>query len=190
MRHYKKIFLASKSPRRKEILRDMGLDFEIVDSDYEEDNNVESDPIELAKIHALGKARGALKNIDEGLVIGSDNFVVLDGKQMHKPKDNDDARNMIESLSGKTHEVICGIAIIDKETGKEVVDASVTKVTFIDLSKEVIDRYIEVADYMGKAGAYGVQSEASVFVDKIEGSFTGIVGISKELLLEMLNKFD
>ncbi|PLW79818.1 septum formation protein Maf [Candidatus Woesearchaeota archaeon] len=190
MKQDKKIFLASKSPRRKEILKDMSLDFEIVDSDYEEDNSVESDPVKLAKIHALGKAKGALKYVDEGIIIGSDNFVVLDGKQMHKPKDKDDARKMIESLSGKTHEVICGIAIIDKLSGKEVVDTSVTKVTFIDLSKEVIDRYIEVADYIGKAGAYGVQSEASVFVNKIEGSFTGIVGISKELLLEMLNKFD
>lgn len=185
----KKIYLASKSPRRKEILEKLGFQVVLVDSDYEEDNTLDVEPLDLAKMHAKGKAKAALKNVDSGLVLGGDTFVVLESKVIGKPVDRDDAKNMLKMMSGKTHKVISGVCIIDKVSGKEVVKTDVTKVTFIELSDEVLEKYLDVAAYADKAGSYAVQGEASVFVEKIEGSFTNIIGLPEELLLEILKEF-
>jgi septum formation protein len=185
----KKIYLASKSPRRLEILTNLGFEVELVDSAYEEDNNLDIDPIDLAKMHAKGKAHAALDNVDSGIILGGDTFVVLDGKVIGKPMNRNDAKNMLEMMSGKTHEVISGVCIIDKVSGKEVVRTDITKVTFIELSDEVLEKYLDVAAYADKAGSYAVQAEASVFVEKIEGSFTNIMGLPEELVLEMLKEF-
>ena len=185
----KKIFLASKSPRRLQILTEMGFEVELLDSDYEEDNTLDLPPKEIAALHAEGKAKAALKNIKEGLVLGGDTFVALMGKVIGKPKSREDAKKMLKEMSGRMHKVISGVCLIDAKTQKTLTRTYVTKVFFIDLTDEMIDKYLDVAKYMDKAGAYAIQEEASVFVDKTKGSYTNIMGLPKELVLEMIEEF-
>jgi len=188
----KKIFLASKSPRRMEILQDLLLDFELVESDYEEQNQRKIDVYELVKEHAIGKAKAAIKNIkgnDKGLVLGSDTIVMLDDKVLGKPEDRNDATEMLKLLSGKTQTVITAISLIDIETKVELTKTDSTAVTFINLDDQMISNYLDLGEYTDKAGSYAVQGHGKVFVKDIQGSFTNIVGLPSHLLLEMLKQF-
>lgn len=185
----KKIILASGSPRRKELLKSMGLDFKVIVSEVEE--NIENEPFSTELIQNLAeeKASDVASKINfPAIIIGSDTVVVINNKILGKPKDKEDAFIMLKMLSGNTHQVISAIAVIDKETGKVLKDSVVSDVTFKQLSDEEINSYIATGEPMDKAGAYAIQGFAGMFVKSINGCYSNIVGISVFKLAEMLKE--
>ena len=186
----KKIYLASTSPRRKELLKQIGLHFEVCSSDYEEDMTLDLKPIELAKHLSRGKAEAADKNIKSGLIIAADTFITIDDKVLGKPKDENDAKNILQSISGRVVEVITGFTVIDIESKKQISKAVVTKVFIKKLSDKEIDNYIKTGEPMDKAGAFGIQGTGALLVEKIEGDYNNIVGLPLFALLEVLKEFD
>ena len=184
----KKIILASASPRRKELLKTMGLDFEVIPSEVEENIENEKFSTELIENLAVKKAQNVAEKIDfPAIVIGSDTVVVINEKILGKPKDRKDAFNMLKMLGGSTHQVVSAIAVIDTETNKVLKDSVVSDVTFKQLSDEEINAYIETGEPMDKAGAYAIQGLAGMFVKSINGCYSNIVGISVFKLAEMLH---
>ncbi len=184
-----KIILASSSPRRKELLEKIGLKFEIVPSDFEEDMNQKMSPNELAKTLAFGKAESVAKNSPDSVVIGADTIVVLAEKVLGKPHTAERAREMLRLLSGKQHSVITGFAIIDTGTGKKFSSAVETKVFFKNLSEKEIEKYIQTGEPLVMAGAYAIQSGAALFVEKIEGDYYNVVGLPILALYNALKDF-
>lgn len=173
--------LASASPRRREILTDMGLEFSVVTADTDERGEL-SDPAELAEELAVGKGRavadrllgeGALSN--EDIIISADTIVVLGGEILGKPKDREDARRMIKALSGRAHTVISGVALT--KGGESFSAHSSTTVYFDELSECEIERYLDTKEPYDKAGAYGIQGRASAWISRIEGCYFGVVGL-------------
>ncbi len=173
------LFLASKSPRRREILDELGVRFKVVDSPYNEGQDDLSDlpPAEQAAKLAALKAFFAAQNLHDGFVIGADTIVVLGNRIMGKPRDKDDARAMLSDLSGKPHKVITGVAIVDTEALQTVSHAEITKVFFRGLSPADIDRYLAMDEPYDKAGAYAIQGHAGLFIEKIEGCYYNVVGL-------------
>ncbi len=188
----KKIILASCSPRRSEILKRFNIEFEIKPSSVDEDFTEGEDPKDVVEMLALRKCRDVANRSQNGeIVIAADTIVVYSDKILGKPVDKSDARKMIHSLSGKSHQVITGIAIIDVETGIESVDCQVTDVLFRHLTDDKIERYLNTEEYVDKAGAYGIQGYGEVLVKSINGSFSNVVGLPISKLDEMLeDKFD
>lgn len=180
------LYLASQSPRRRELLNQVGIAHIVVDSAYEESNVATTNPIEMVKEQALGKARHALGVPDGGIVLGADTIVVLDGVVLGKPKDEKEADSMLRQLSGKAHSVITGVALLIK--GEEIVFHSETKVYFKDLADFEIASYIASKEPLDKAGAYGIQGKGALWVDRIEGSYTNVVGLPVEQVYDELVK--
>lgn len=170
-----KIILASKSPRRKEILEVMGVDFEIDVADVDESVSDELSPVEAVCEISKRKAKKiAERHADDEIVISADTVVVIDGRIIGKPKDKQDAFNILKSLSGRTHEVYTGFTVCGKGVLKT--DFEVTKVHFKNLCDEDIKRYIETGEPMDKAGAYGIQQKGNLFVEYIHGDYYNVVG--------------
>jgi len=185
----KKIILASASPRRKELLKSMGLEFEVIPSEVEENIENKSFSLELIENLAAEKAADIANKIKFlSIIIGSDTVVVINNKILGKPKDKKDAFHMLKMLSGNTHQVISAIAVIDTETAITLKDSVVSDVTFKQLSDEEINAYIETIEPMDKAGAYAIQGLAGMFVKSINGCYSNIVGISVFKLAEMLKE--
>ncbi|WP_251421568.1 Maf family protein [Veillonella agrestimuris] len=180
------LYLASQSPRRRELLNQVGIAHIVVDSAYEESNVATTNPIEMVKEQALGKARHALGVPDGAIVLGADTIVVLDGVVLGKPKDEKEADSMLRQLSGKAHSVITGVALLIK--GEEIVFHSETKVYFKDLADFEIASYIASKEPLDKAGAYGIQGKGALWVDRIEGSYTNVVGLPVEQVYDELVK--
>ncbi|MFH1638004.1 MAG: Maf family protein [Candidatus Woesearchaeota archaeon] len=172
----RRIILASTSKRREELLKLLDLKFEVIPSSYEEDMSLELPPEGLVKTFALGKAKDVAKK-EKGVIIGVDTIVVHDKKNIGKPKDSEDAKRMLKKFSGKEHHVYSGIAIIDTETGNEIVDHEVTKVFLREMSDEEIDSYVATKEPLDKAGAYGIQGIGSIFVSRVEGCYFNVVGL-------------
>lgn len=187
----KKIILASTSPRRSEILKNLNVDFKVVGSHIEEKIDEKLYPSEVAKSLAYAKAKDVSKSYNgDFLIIAADTIVVYDSI-LGKPKDTIEAFNMLKLLSGNVHEVITGFAIIDCATGKEFVDYESTNVFFKNLSDEEIEKYILTGEPMDKAGSYGIQGKASLFVSKIEGDYFNVVGLPIfKLGVVLQNHFD
>lgn len=171
----KKVILASNSPRRREILGKF-IDFEAVAAEVKEDNDFYKSPETLVMALAFEKANSVAVKHEDAIVIGADTVVEIEGEILGKPKSREDAKRMMEKLRGKTHKVITGFSIIDLSSDKKYMDYEVTEVVFKDLSDEDIEAYLNKAEYMDKAGAYGIQEEAALFVEKIEGDYLNIVG--------------
>lgn len=184
----KKIILASTSKRRHELAQQMGLEFEIVSSNYEENMSLDLSPEELAKTLAYGKAKEVADRVQEGVVLGVDTFVVLNGKKLGKPKSEEDAFQMLKSFSGKFQEVYSGVALINCETGEEIKDFEITKVKFREMDDSEINNYIKTGEPMGKAGAYGIQGLGSIFIEKIEGCYTNVIGFPTHNVYKNLRK--
>lgn len=178
-----KIYLASSSPRRREILLNLGVKFEILTPDADE-NVKESDPCALTELLAQRKAEAAAKIKNDGLIIGCDTVVFADGEILGKPKDKEDAKRMLRALSGKTHEVISGICAI--YGGKVTTAHEITRVNFSKMSDDEIEFCAEKGEPLDKAGAYAVQGTASLFIDGIEGDYFNVVGLPVRRLYEML----
>lgn len=171
----KKVILASNSPRRREILGKF-INFEAVTAEVKEDNDFYKSPETLVMALAFEKANSVAVKYEDAIVIGADTVVEIEGEILGKPKSREDAKRMMGKLRGKTHKVITGFSIIDLSSDKKYMDYEVTEVVFKDLSDEEIEAYINKAEYMDKAGAYGIQEEAALFVDKIKGDYLNIVG--------------
>ena len=174
-----KIILASNSPRRKELLKKIGLEFDVIPSNYEEklsDNIFSYKKIENL---ALNKAKDVAERIKEdAIIIAADTVVVLNKKILGKPHSKQEAREMITNLSGKTHEVITSIAMINTHNHKTLIKSTSTKVKFRKIEAEEIEKYINTNEPYDKAGAYAAQGLAAIFIEKIEGCFNNVVGIS------------
>ena len=182
-----KIVLASASPRRKEILKEMNVVFTVEPSLYEEDNAQDLLPEELVKQQARGKAAEVARRISSKFpVLGADTIVVLDGKVLGKPQNKAEAAQMLSLLSGRTHEVLTGVAVILGKTMRSGVAR--TKVSFRNISKADIDAYIETGEPMDKAGAYAIQGIGGQFVKEIYGSRSNVIGLPKALTLTLLEE--
>jgi septum formation protein len=183
-----RIILASNSPRRKELLMQVGVTFEIMPSNFEE-LAFELSPSELVKHFAYMKAKDVAQSLHvDALVIGSDTIVCLDGI-MGKPKNKDDAFNMLRKLSGKQHLVLSGLSIISTVTGESLTEHECTKVKMKELSDADITAYIKTGEPMDKAGAYAIQGIGSLFVEGIEGDYFNVVGLPLFRLGKMLEHF-
>lgn len=185
-----KIILASASPRRKELLELINLKFEVQSSNIEEIID-ESLPLEK-KIEKLSYQKAydiAIKNKGNNLIIGADTVVEINGDILGKPKDKQDAERMLKLLSGSEHDVITAITLIDGNNPENYISThEKTKVRFIELNQEKIDKYIESGEPMDKAGAYAIQGLAVMFVKSIDGCYTNVVGLPIPLLTQVLEK--
>ena len=170
------IILASASPRRAKILSQIGFNFNVVPSTVEEIFN-HHDPVEVSKDLALKKAAEIAERHPDNIVIGADTVVFLDQKILGKPVSDEDACEMLRTLSAKTHEVYTAFAIVHKSKNKQIVDIERTEVTFRALGEEEIAEYVRSGEPMDKAGAYGIQDRSAVFVHKIVGDFYNVVGL-------------
>ena len=182
-----RLVLASGSPRRRELLSLMGYEFEIIVPDVDE--NVTGHARDIVAILSRRKAHAVADGIDHGLVIASDTLVSLEGMPLGKPVDEADARAMLSSLSGRTHEVFTGVTIIDSAGGESLTEVVRTGVSFRELSDDEIDAYIRSGEPMDKAGAYAIQGGAGRFVDGLDGSFENVVGFPVEEIRQMLHHF-
>ena len=180
-----KIVLASTSPRRISLLRQTAMRFTVV-IPVEDEASAKPDPKERVMDNALAKARSVLGNVEEGLIVGADTVVYIDEKILGKPSSEDEARRMMETLSGRVHRVFTGLAVIDAESGREEVGCEETQVHLMKLSDEEISRYVRSGESMGKAGAYAIQGLGAVFVDKVVGCFHNVVGLPLSLLWKMI----
>src|SRR5262249_35845920 len=169
--------LASASPRRAELLAQIGVDFESHPSQVGERPHADEAPPDYITRIARAKVIAVARNREAGLIIGADTVVVLDGRLMGKPDNQEQAREMLRLLSGKWHAVMTGIALYDAATRREVADYDKTLVKFARLSEQEIDWYVATGEPMDKAGAYGIQGLGALFVDEIAGNYHNVVGL-------------
>ncbi|MCW3062041.1 MAG: Maf-like protein [Capsulimonas sp.] len=190
-----RIILASTSPRRRELLGVLGLTFDVIGSDYDEDS-LDRDsltPQDWVMQLAIGKAAAvAAQTQGDALVIGADTTVTLRGEYFNKPKDPADARRMLSELSGQTHQVYTGICILPVTNGvpgAPLTDYAITDVTFDPIPTETINAYVATGEPLDKAGAYGIQSKALAFIPKINGDYFNVVGLPLNKLVALLGRF-
>jgi septum formation protein len=186
MTEYNRIILASESPRRRELLGLLGLDFEIVPSRIQEEVGEEGSPQEIVQRLALEKARDVAQRETDAIVIGADTMVVLENHILGKPVDEEDARRMLHLLSGRCHQVMTGLAVLCGQ--KTLVGVEVTNVQFNPLQESEIDYYIQTGEPMDKAGAYAIQGRGSVMIDSIHGCYFNVVGLPISHLTGMLRQ--
>lgn len=198
------IILASASPRRRELIRQIHWEADIEPGHFPEVTNedealafIRKEGLETAfapfshtdlvcAVNAFGKAKDTARKGDTLPVVGADTTVVLEGRVLGKPKDKEDAFSMLLSLSGRTHVVKTGMAILYR--GKTSLSVTATEVTFRSLSEEEIRKYIETGEPMDKAGAYGIQGIGTLLVDTISGSYDNVVGLPLTVLYEKVNE--
>jgi septum formation protein len=187
--HLEKLILASRSPRRAEILNVIGWPFEAVAADIDESVRVGEDAGSYVKRLALTKAQTVARKSPGSLVLGADTTVVVDGELLGQPVDDGDAQRMLKLLSGKWHEVLTGVALLraDQEA-RPLVDHETTRVRFAEMSAEEINWYLATGEPRGKAGGYGIQGPAALFVAEIAGDYFNIVGLPVRLVYELLQR--
>jgi septum formation protein len=180
------VILASASPRRADLLKSIGLAFVIRPSRVPEIAVPGESPEDFVLRVSHSKARWAAKWNEANWVIAADTVVVIDGEILGKPKDREDATRMLRSLSGATHRVVTGLTVLPPDNGEPLADVAETAVTFCKLSKTEITRYVDSGEPDDKAGAYGIQGLAAVFVEHIEGSYSNVVGLPMAMLYQLL----
>lgn len=192
----RKLILASGSPRRKKILEEMGLEFEIITSDYEEVFETLDFSYEKIEELAYNKAKSITDKIIHlpftiyhSLVLSADTVVVLDNQILCKPQDEDDAVEMLKCLSGRKHSVVTSICVIDMETSDYKVLSTTSYVEFNNLSDELIMNYVNDFKPLDKAGSYGIQELPEGFVKNVEGSFKNITGLCPLAVEQILSSF-
>ena len=184
-----KLILASNSPRRKKIMSDMGLQFEIVPSNYDE--KLESDDFSYDKIEDLAtqKCLDVVRRVDNNcLVLAADTVVVLHNKILGKPHTKENAFKMLKELSGQTHSVVTSICAINTKTNRAATISTTSYVRFTPWSDDMINEYINKYSPLDKAGSYGIQELPSGYLDKYEGSFENIVGLAPESVQAVLER--
>jgi len=186
----KKLVLASGSPRRQHLLRQIGLPFEVRESGIDEGNASAGDPVQHVSELSERKAQTVGEFFENAIIIGADTIVRIDGEILGKPADRGDAARMLRLLSGRTHEVYTGVSIVDRPSGRRVTAVEVTKVTFRPLEEDEIRDYVSTGSPMDKAGAYGIQDDmGAVFVERIDGCFYNVVGLPLSRLYVALREF-
>ncbi|RMF64011.1 MAG: septum formation inhibitor Maf [Calditrichaeota bacterium] len=185
----KRLILASASPRRADLLKLVGLSFDVVESDLDENEETYTVP----EVHVLElsqkKARKVAEDIKDGLVVGADTIVVLDGQILGKPRDAEEAKDMLRLLSGKIHTVYTGFSVVDKPSGEAVSEYERTRVTFRELTDAEIADYVASDQPLDKAGAYGIQDRSALFVERIDGCFYNVMGFPLTRFYCTLQKF-
>jgi septum formation protein len=171
------LLLASTSPRRREILEQLRIPFDAVAPRYEE---MEEDPL----AHALGKARSVLVEADGRPVLGCDTEVICAGRVYGKPASPEEAEEMLESLAGRTHEVVSGLALLTPMW--EEVRSEVTRVSFRELTPRDVGWYVASGEWEGRAGGYAIQGQGATLVERIEGDYLNVVGLPVALLVRLL----
>lgn len=186
----KRLILASASPRRRELLEQIGLTFEVIPSKCQE-VITKTLPGEIVEELSLQKAEDVAKEIEEGIVIGSDTIVWQDGHVMGKPSDREAAREMLRRIQGNTHSVFTGVTVIVKEKGQEFIQtfSKETKVHVYPMTEEETERYIDTKEPMDKAGAYGIQGAFAAYVEGIEGDYNSVVGLPVSALWQVLKQY-
>ncbi len=178
------LILASASPRRAEILQNVGWSFEKHPVDLDESIlENETSSLYVGRL-ALEKAKAASLKLSFGLVLGADTTVVIDDKILGKPKDEADAKEMLTMLSGRWHEVLTGVALV-RVGGESINVVETTRVKFAQMSADEIAHYISTKEPMDKAGGYAVQGLASLYIEKIEGDYWNVVGLPVRLVYEL-----
>lgn len=183
------LILASNSPRRRELLKQIGLDFIVDPADVDESILPGETPEVYAVRVALDKARAAASRTKNGIVIGADTIVVLDNMILGKPKDSADAAIMLRMLSGKVHRVVTGLAIVDAASGKMETRVEITNVLFRNLSERDIASYVATGEPLDKAGAYGIQGKGALLINRIEGCYFNVVGLPLAALYDVFVRF-
>ncbi len=186
---FNNIILASASPRRKLLLENAGVDFRVEVSGADEVDGKGRLPRQTALGNALIKARAVSDKFPEGIVLGADTVVVLDGKVFGKPVSREDAVRILEALSGKAHTVITAIALVCKASGLEESAFEESLVKFKILSPDTIRLYMKLVDVMDKAGAYGIQEHSDMIIEDIRGNVDNVMGLPCGLVLRELEKF-
>lgn len=194
------LYLASRSPRRRELLAQISAPFLVlpfrglpredidVTEDVREGEDADTYVVRVARAKALGgEQRLSWRRLSSGLVLSADTTVDIDGEIMGKPADAADATRMLNRLSGRSHRVLTAVAVSDGQRLEHVL--SISRVRFARLEARDIERYVSSGEPMGKAGAYGIQGRAGMFVERIEGSYTGIVGLPLNETWQLLRRF-
>jgi len=182
------IILASTSPRRKALLKKAGIKFQVVDSGLKEYLDPKLKPHALVEKLSSQKAKAVYEKFKDKIIIAADTLVAYDGKILGKPKDREDARKMLEFLSGKTHLIITGLTIINPKTQKITIKSEETKITMREITKEEIDSYLKTKEPFDKAGAYAIQGIAKKFITKIDGDLPNAIGLPVNTILKELRK--
>ncbi|MGG4451160.1 Maf family protein [Brevibacillus porteri] len=183
------LILASSSPRRRELLQALGLSFTVITSDVDETTAEHLSASEVVEELSLRKANEVASRLTEGVVLGSDTVVVLDGQILGKPDDEMDAYRMLSMLQGQEHTVYSGVALIDVETGRAEVSHSLTHVRIRALTEQEIKSYIATGEPMDKAGSYAIQGIGATIVEGITGDYFTVVGLPLGLTSTLLTRF-
>ena len=188
----KELILASGSPRRRELLSLMGLNFRVIKSDAPE-IITRTMPGEIVEELSRQKAEAVAAEVTDGIVLGADTIVWLDGQVLGKPAGREEAADMLRHLSGKAHSVFTGVTILQVQEGrigKCVQFHEETTVHVHGMSEDEIDRYLDTGDPFDKAGSYGIQGPFAVFVDRIEGDYQNVVGLPAAAVYQALKQFE
>jgi septum formation protein len=182
------LVLASASPRRRFLLDLVGLEFEVIPPSVDEEEHADEDPAtHVLRLSEL-KARSVARGLEEGLVLGADTIVLLDGEILEKPRDEKEAFDMLSRLSGVWHVVYTGLAIVDASTGRSAAGYEMTRVRIREMSPAEIRSYIATGEPMDKAGSYGIQGYGAAIVEAVEGCYFNVVGLPVVRLLRLLKE--
>jgi septum formation protein len=184
-----KLILASASPNRRNLLKKLGLKFEVMESEICEDLPQNLPPERRVCKMALLKAESVARKVEDGLVIGADTVVVYKGEVFGKPKDKIEAKRMLKQLSGTTHWVLTGLALVDAESGRSAVELVGTEIVMKSLTDWEIERYIATGESTGKAGAVCIQGRGAQFITKVNGCYYNAIGLPISKLVDMLKEF-
>ena len=178
------LLLASTSPQRRAILEQLRIPFDVIAPRYEEHDPPEADAPRLVRDHALGKARSVAHEAGDRPVLGVDTTVALAGRIYAKPADAGDAERMLEELSGRTHAVVSGLALVTP--GWEHVEDAATLVTFRTLTPRDLGLYVASGEWEGRAGGYAIQGRGASLVERVEGDYLNVVGLPASVLVRLL----
>jgi len=185
----RKIVLASASPRRKELLTQLHLEFEVEPSEYLEAIDRKFSPVAVVRFLSQEKASAVASKHPDSLIIAADTIGVIDGQVIGKPESSADALKMLRRLSGRTHTVITGFTVLDTSTGRTITHTVKTEVTFHRLTKADIGAYVATGEWLDKAGAYAIQGRGAVLIQEIRGDYYNVVGLPLSALARALKKF-
>lgn len=187
MKHFNNLILASNSPRRKQLLEAAGFEFEVRTIDFEENFPDVLMADKVAEYLAVEKNKAHREAFDEGLILTADTVVIFTDKILGKPKDENEARQVLKILSGKIHQVMSGVCISSED--KQISFSNLTEVKFRELDDEEIDHYIKIAPPLDKAGSYGIQDWIGLIgVEWIQGSFYNVVGLPVDQVYKVLKE--
>jgi septum formation protein len=185
----RKIILASTSPERKKLLEKVGLVFEVIPSDYEEDMTLDMSPVELVSYLSKGKGEAVASKVENAIIISADTFILFKDNIIGKPHTEEKAFITLRTLSGETHSVLTGFTIIDTKENKKISKVVETRVSFKHLSDEAINNYIKEGKPLNYAGSYTLGDIFDKFIEKIEGDHNNIIGLPVDDVLETLKEF-